>query len=57
MVFLKVVFRFAISMTFSTLLAAGGSAVFLGTVGMASVYLGIAGGFVVSMSRINSSNT
>ena len=57
MVFLKVVFRFAIAMTFCTLLAAGVSAVFLGTVGMASVYLGIAGGFVVSMSRINSINT
>ena len=57
MMFLKIVLRFAISMGFCTLLAAGVSKVFLGTVGMSSLYLGIVGGFVVVISRIKSTNT
>jgi hypothetical protein len=57
MIFLKVLFRFAISMIACTLLAVVVSKVFLGTVGMSAVYLGIAGGFVTAMSRIKSRNT
>ena len=56
MIFLKVVFRLAISMMACTLLAVVVSKVFLGTVGMAAVYLGIVGGCVTTMSRIKSIN-
>ena len=55
--FLKIALRFAISIGFCILLSAGVSKVFLGPVGMSSLYLGIFGGFVVAISRLKSTNT